>query len=374
MRTLRIAAMFAVTALLLISAQVGRATMPPSTVKVIGQPVWALGMDWPRVAYASGEENYRESMHVWNVATGATSAIDGGSHGFAVHRTSEIAMRGKHVFWVRSQQFGNTELRRWLYTAPVGGSAHLLKWVYGYTDMVCGLGGPQLGGLAGSGKAVVVSRWNAGNDGSVVSHQRLSLVTLTGLRTIATGPDAIVSQSTNGGHIAVLPLPTVSVTPEGCSGATQPTSVFVYATTGALLATIPLPAADPSTLGYQLAIRGARLVVLTYGLHEPSGPAWVTLTVYNWTTGALLHTWPVGIGLYPGEVNFSFYGHVAAVEGALRLHLVSLDTGKDVTIAQASRTECPTALGPYGLVYAVNPNDVGKLVFVPMARLLKLVS
>ena len=221
---------------------------------------------------------------------------------------------------------------------------------------------------------MAVSTWTADSAGLAPSNQRLALVTPTGLRTIATGADAIVSESADGGHIAVLPLPTVSPSPDDCGSITRPTGVPVYSTAGALLTTVALPPVDPSTVGYQVAIRGTRLAVLTLGLHQPSGPAWVTLTVYNWTTGALLHTWPVAIHLYPGEVNFSFYGNLAAVEGPYRLHLVDLDTGKDVKIARASHTLSSTALGPRGLVYAINGNDTGTLVFVPMARLLQLVS
>ena len=43
-------------------------------------------------------------------------------------------------------------------------------------------------------------------------------------------------------------------------------------------------------------------------------------------------------------------------------------------IAPASHTDSPPAIGPRGLVYSVNPhyNGPGKLVFVPMARLLAL--
>ena len=241
-------------------------------------------------------------------------------------------------------------------------------------DLSCGPDGPQLAGLAGSSGAAVVSTWTAASDGSAPSNQRLALVTPTGLQTIATGADAIVSESVDAGHIAVLPLPVLSAGPYDCPSATLTTSVPVYSTEGALLATIALPPVEPSTLGYQVAIRGKQLVVLTFGLHQPSGPAWVTLTVYDWTTGALLHTWPVAIKLYPGEVNFSFSGKVAAVEGPFRLHLVDLDTGKDVLIARASHTLSRTARGPRGLVYAVDAGDSGKLVFMPMARLLQLVS
>lgn len=368
-----VAGLCGVAAVLLFSAQVGSAKTESNTLKAIGQPVWALAMDGPRVAYVSGNRPGSESIHVWNLATGATSSVNGGPHGFAAHLAADIAISGKRVVWVRGQQVGNTELNHWLYTAPVGGSAHLLKRVHGYTGTDCGLGGPQLGGLAGSANAVVVNTWNAGSDGSTHSNERLAVVTPTRLRTIATGADAILSESVDAGHIAVVPVPTANVTPDGCT-TPLPTSVLVYSTTGALLQTIALPAPDPSALGYQVAISGSRLVVLTIGLHEPSGPAWVTLGVYNWTTGALLHTWPVDIPKYPGEVNFSFHGNLAAVEGPYRLHLVDLETGNDVKIAPGSGTGAATSLGPRGLVYAVNPDNRGKLVFVPTAKLRRLVG
>jgi hypothetical protein len=287
-------------------------------------------------------------------------------------------LSGTRVVWIRAQQIGNSTLDYGLYSAPVGGSAHLLRAMHGRTSQIyCDLEGPQMGGLAGSGSAVVVSTWDAGPDGTTPSKQRLALVKPSALSTVATGAKAILSQSVDGGgHIAVLPLPTFSFTPDnGCNYVTLPANVLVYSTTGALLAKVPLPARDPGWAGYQVAIRGNRLVVLTQGLHE-SGQAWVTLSVYDWTKPKYkrLHTWPVAIDLYPGELNFSFYGTVAAVEGWADLHLVNLDTGKDVVIAPSSQTGTSTALGPQGLVYALNSNTAGKLVFVPMAKLLQLVS
>ena len=54
-----------------------------------------------------------------------------------------------------------------------------------------------------------------------------------------------------------------------------------------------------------------------------------------------------------------------------------LTSGKDVTIAHASRTDSPPAIGPSGLVYALNPHYGGpaKLVFfMATASLLAMVS
>ena len=150
----------------------------------------------------------------------------------------------------------------------------------------------------------------------------------------------------------------------------------IYSTDGTLLHEVALTPPDPDSVGVQIALSGNTLVALRSVLHEPSGPSTVTLEVYDWTTGELEHTWPVAIDKYTGEVSFAVHGDLAAVESPYRLHLVDLDTGKDVTIAPASHTDSPPAIGPRGLVYSVNPhyNGPGKLVFVPTARLLALAS
>lgn len=374
MKRLLVVGLFLAATLLVLSTQAGAAKPQANKVKQTAHPVWTLAMDWPRVAYAAGKEGNSIAIHVWNVATGKTSLVQGGQHGFATHHTAEVAIAGTRVAWIRAQQFGNTELNHWLYSEQLGGLPHLLKRTLGYTGTDCGLGGPQIGGLVGTGSFLAVSTWEqTGTGGSASANEKLSLITPKGLHTIARGPNAILSGSADGGHVAVLPLPTYSVGPDYCES-TPPTSVAVYAADGTLLQTIPLPPPEPSTIGYQVALRGNQLVVLTTGLFEPSGPATVTLSVYDWTTGQLLHTWPVALPQYPGEVNFKVYGHLAAVEGAYRLHLVDLDTGKDVAIAPSSHTVCPVAIGPHGLVYAVNPHNTGKLVFVPMAKLLAKLS
>jgi hypothetical protein len=374
MRRLRLVGLLLAPAVLVLSAQAAAAKPQPEDVKPTAHPVWTLALDWPRVAYASGEEGKSETIGVWNLVTGKTSTVRS-THRSATRDVAEIAITGKRLAWLKSEQFGNTELDHWLYSASLGGPAHLLKQMHGYTGTDCGLGGPQMGGLVGSGTAMAVSTWLDNSDGSVASSQRLSLVTPTGLRAIATGPNAVLSESADGGHIAVLPVPPPSLA-EGYCESSLPTSAAVYSTDGTLLKTIPLPSPDPSTVGYQLGLSGNELTVLTDGLYEPNGPAWVTLTVYDWTTGAMLHTWPVAIPQYPGEVSFAVHGDFAAVEGPFRLHLVDLNSGKDVTIAQASHTGSPPALGSQGLVYALNPhyNRPGKLVFVPTAKLLALVG
>lgn len=359
-------------ALLAVSAQAGAASPQANKVKLTAHPIWTLAMDWPRVAYASGKEGNTVTIRIWNMVTGATSSAVKSKGGFATHHAAEIAIAGGRLAWVRTQQFGNTELDHWLYSASLGGRAHLIKRVLGYAytgGSSCGSSGPQLGGLVGFGNLMAVSTWTGYPEGSTSSQERLSLITSKGLRTIATGPDAVVSESADGGHIAVLPLPTPSyVNPEYCV-TTPPTSAAIYSTSGTLIQRVVL-----SPPGREIALSGKQLVVLTSEMSR-SGTAATALSVYDWTTGALLHTWPIAVSWRGG--GLAVYGHLASVQGRSRLHLVDLKTGKDViAFAHASARVSP-AIGPRGLVYAVNSGGRqphGKLVFVPMSRLLRLVS
>lgn len=346
-------------ALLVLSAQAGEAKPQPNTVKATASPTLTLAMDWPRVAFVSGQEYYSAKIHVWNVVTGATSLV---GHGSATRYTSDIAIAGRRLAWIRTRQFGNTELRHWLYTAPIGGSPHLLRRMLGYTETDCGTGGPQMGGLVGSGNTLALSTWTGNYEGSAVWNRRLNLITPTQVRTIATGPDAIVSESADHGRIAVLPLPTTQgVTGDGDCVQTQSTSVAIRSANGTLLTTVALGPGAANRFVIEVALSGRQLVVLTSGRVA-------TLAVYDWRTGELLHTWPLVIGVD----HLAVYGQLAAVDARSGLHLIDLATGKDVTIAPAGRGDSPAAIGPRGLVYAVNRHNTGKLVFVPMARLLAL--
>src|SRR5512146_3044710 len=169
--------------LFLASAQAGAAKPDAGKVKHTAKPISTLAMDGPRVAYASGGRVY-----VWNVVTGASSVVKG-TYSNASHtdNAAEIAIAGKRVAWIKRQEIGNTQQPQRLYTAPVGGSAHRLRRVLGYRDLACGPGGSQIAGLVGSGSVLAVSTWQWSTGGSVPvpAHQRLNLITPTGLRTIA---------------------------------------------------------------------------------------------------------------------------------------------------------------------------------------------
>jgi hypothetical protein len=368
MRWLRVAGLFLAPALLVFPTQAGAAKPQPNTVKRTAHPVWTLAMDGSRVAYASAGRVY-----VWNVTTGATSVVKG-NYTNAKHSVNaeEIAIAGKRVAWIKRQQLGNTELSMHLYTARAGGSAHLLRQVLGYTDVGCGgAGGSQIRGLIGAGTVLAVSTWKAEADGSYATNRRLNAITPTGLRAIATGPNTIVAAAAGSGHIATVPLGTVT-DPDTCTWV-PPTSVNIYSTAGKLLRQI-------ETGPGEIALGGKRLAVLTEG----STPA---LEVYDWTTGSLTHTWPVAAG---AQGDFAVAGRIAVYSvyqhrhrAHEQLHVLDLTTGKDVVLGTANKGLYRyLVIGRQGLVYVVNYWDhspssgssSGKLVFVPMAKLASMVS
>ena len=366
MRKLRVVGLFVAPAVLLFVAQAGAAKQQANKVKQTGRPVWSLAMDGTRVAYMTEDRR----VAVWNVATGKTTVIKGSypskGSGFGSGR-GEVAIAGKRVALITRFVIGNSQqTQEHLYTATLGGSAHQLgKLTNHFTNPQDGepdgglSDGTWIAGAVGSGKTLAVSTWSSQD--SVTSHERLNVVTPTGLHTIATGPGAIVARSASDGHIAVL-RSTVAWPAENVSPATATPTAGVYSSSGSLLHEIAL---DPSTR--DIALGGKELVVLTETIPPAGGSLVATLQVYDWTTGALTHVWPVALGRSGGR-GLVVHGRFAALQGSARLHLVDLTTGKDVAIAPSSNA--PPALGSRGLVYAVNRSKGDdRLVFVPTAKL-----
>jgi hypothetical protein len=378
-----------VFALLLASAQAGAAKPQPGKVKQTAKPVQALALDWPRVAYMRSDRR----VGVWNLSTGATSDIKGNypSNGRKFgHGSGEVAIAGKRVALITRFVIGNDlQTQERLYTAPLKGTARQLgKLTNHSTDpQLCEQSDPGfswgnwIAGVVGSGKVLAVSTWKATD--SVAGDERLSLVTPTGLRTIVTGPGAAVAQSADSGHVAVLRA-TSAWPPIGEVGpGTSTPTVGIYSGDGTLLGEIALPSSTISCgvkPRIEIALSGNELVVLT----RPSSASQTqaTFTLYDWTTGTLVHTWAQQRG---GCDTFSAAGRLVAypsgcnIGGTQRLHLLDLKTGKDVVIAHApGNGGYITAMGSHGLVYSTNPyaptGAHGKLVFVPTAKLLAALS
>lgn len=351
------------------ASQAGAAKPQANRDKQTARPVETLAMDGARVAYMTADRK----VAVWNVSTGRTSIVKGRypSEGARFGAGGgEVALAGNRVALITRFVTGNSQqTQERLYTAKLGGSAHQLgKVTNHFTNPQDGepdgglSNGSWVAGVVGSGKELAVSTWKS-ND-SVPSNERLSLVTPTGLHTIATGAGAIVAGSADSGHVAVF-RSTAAWPAEDVSPATVTPSVGIYSSSGTLLNEV---AVDGNAVA--IALSGDELVVLT----ETTAPGSLTTTlqVYDWRTGVLTSTWPVAVGHIPPLADIAVHGQLAAVEGSSKLHLIDLKTGKEEAIAPSSRG-CPAALGPRGLVYAVNPNSdkkPGKLVFVPLGRLL----
>jgi len=103
MKRLRWTGLFLTPALLLVSsAQAGAAKSQLNVVEKTRAPIRTLAMDGSRVAYVSGGK-----IHVWNVATGATSVVRG-KLGYA-RVAGEVAISGNRVAWIDRRYVGNTE-------------------------------------------------------------------------------------------------------------------------------------------------------------------------------------------------------------------------------------------------------------------------
>lgn len=316
-------------------------------------------MDGSRVAYASGGR-----IHVWNMATGATSAVKGNYGNPKQEAAMEVAIAGKRVAWIKDQQFGNTEEGENLYTASAGGTAHRLKHVYRYgVDDPSLTKGGWIDGLIGTGKHLVVSTWKS--DGTTATDRRLSLVTAKGLTPLAGGPGSIVSEAVDSRHVATL--------------STQPwataSTATVYSLAGEQLGQIHLGTAS------EIALSGNRLIVLT-----PSPTP--TVEIFDWQTGLLENIWPAA-GATTATSGPHQVGHVRAsgklvlysvytgyVGGSERLHVLDPDTGKDAVVPRVKGygNLDEWAVGSRGLVYAIDSGKSGKLEFVPAAKLESLLG
>jgi hypothetical protein len=392
MRGLSSAGLLLATTLLLLSVEAAAATPQPHKVKQTTKPVSTLAMDGPRVAYVSAGR-----VRVWNVLTGTTSTVKGTYPSNGMHSGSrpavldEVAIAGTRVALITRFVAGNSqEAQERLYTGRLGGSAHQLgstsTHVTGPQCFECGnpgfATGDWIAGVVGSGKMLAVSTWKSSD--TVTSEERLSLVTPTGLRTIVTGPGAIVAESTAGGRIAVL-RSTEAWPASDVGPATAAPSVGIYSSGGRLLREIV-----PSS-AREVALSGKRLVVLTQpdviALESEAEP--FEFEVYDWRTGALVHTW--GVPARPPQLagcrRFALYGRLAVYSvgcgagGAHTLRLLDVTSGKDVVLARVHGSGGPVlAMDAKGLVYGVNHEfhakqpPHGKLVFVPRAKLLAKVS
>jgi hypothetical protein len=359
-----VSATVAVGLLALVSA--ASAGQPTRILKHVGRPVAAVAVDGPRVAYVSDDD----AVHAWNIRTGAVVQLRPGAGHYMDHPTvPEVAIAGTRAAWISVTVNGNSmETTARLFTRSLTGRAHGVATAFrsdGYGDGNVELwDGNWLTGLVGSQGVLAVSRWTTrtspDESQTVVSNERLSVIDASGrLRTIVTGPNAIVSAAASQGRIAVL---------------RQSGSVGISSSAGKLLREI-----RPSS-AHEIAFGGGRLLVLTNTR---------TLEVYDAGTGARLHSWPIHTSSARSHAgNLSVYGRLGLYlvdprAAAEHLHLVDLATGHELVLPVSQHVwgARDSVLGPLGLVYPVNtyrfgphPQQTGTLVFLSTARVLAMIA
>jgi hypothetical protein len=370
MRRLPIWCALIVMPLLLALPTAAGKTPIPRTVRT--PVVWGMAMDGARVAYNSEDTANISSnkIVVWNVLTGLRTLMSGnGTSRTAIgsYPIWGLAIAGRSVAWIAASA-GNTEREETLFVASLPRPrerklAQAVRWAEDCPTGLCPEGA-WIHGLVGSGSVLAVSRWSTGADGSTLAGGGLDLLTARGLRRIVAGSNGIVAADSSDGHIAVLH----PSGPFGDSFTYKPSEVAIYSTSGKLLKRFKPLGIDVngSTQMAEVALQGDDLAVLT---PQPR------LELYNWRSGALLHSWRVP----RGSRELDIQGQVATYIGTrgLSLHVLGLRSGKDAVL--------PIRVGPLGFVdveieapglaYGFNEgNGHGRLAFVPMLRVLAAIA
>lgn len=358
-RASRWVVLVAVPLLLALTVPAAAGKAPPARVKrVTSGQITGLGLDGPQVVYGvdPGGGHYRK-VYIWNVLSGASRLVHARGGGV------EFAVAGKRVVWI-ARGGSPSETDEYLLATVLPGTTlrQLASAVRVEGELDPGPAGDWLSGLAGSGNVIAVSSWKTDRAGTV-SDARLSLVGSTGLRRIVSSEDGIVTQSVDDGRIVVVR--SRNLWPLQSTRTTTADSVAVYSTSGKLLVEVNRGTAK------EAALSGNNLAVLT---------TTNKIELYNAKTGGLVRAWSVPIrsahlDLQAGIAIYSVYGRYAA----RKLHALQVKTGKDVVIATG---EAPypqiqgddAQIDQLGVVYAVNRGFQGKLVFLPMARVLAAVS
>lgn len=325
--------------------------------------VTGLTLDGSRVVYGVSPLSlgYRK-VYVWNLLSGAGRLVHGRGGGV------EFAESGNHIAWI-ARGGSPSETDEYLLATPLPRLKlrQLASAVRGTDYDARAEGGDWLSGLVGEGSFIAVSSWTGRtNEPDRVSNAYLSLVGTNRLHQIASGPGAIIAQSVDASRIAVVRSTALWPSQWALSGSGG--SVAVYSTSGKRLLELKGDTAK------EAALSGSDLAILTTAN---------TIEKHGAKTGSLLRTWRVPAGaahldLQSGIAIYSVYP-LKGRAGSRKLHALQLATGKDVVIVTGEGpypyTQGDDAqIGRLGIVYAINIKNRGKLVFMPMARVLAAVS
>ena len=135
---------------------------------------------------ASGLCERRQGVRLEHERRGRRTLVQGKYN----KHTAEFAIAGRRLAWITRSVVGNSQqTTESLFTGSVGTRGRLLAsgrhYLADWENHVWY--GRWIAGTVGSGSTLAVSTWWSRSDGTCTA-QRLSLVTPTGLRQIATGP------------------------------------------------------------------------------------------------------------------------------------------------------------------------------------------
>jgi hypothetical protein len=307
-------------------------TFPVRTVTVagipgrLGGPVGPIALDGRYAAYAIvrdsipgcpfGVRVYRLDLQTGRsvqASGGATCSQEQTSTGRGVF---QLAVSGTRTSWLANEG-GNTESDDILFSSTAPGKDKIVARSHRTGPDPDTLTGSWLGGLVSDGTRITYKAWTSADP-------------------------AVLDASADAGRVAVL-RGDGSVTVLGIDGRT-------------------LQTLQPGAAARAVALDGGLVAVLVKG----SG-----VDVYDRTTAALLHTWPVA----SGASTLDAHNGVASYIAGGTVHVLNLLTGRDATVLTGKRIQVTGArIDAAGLLYAFDTRSQGKIVFVPFAAVAKTVG
>ncbi len=296
----------------------------------------------------------------------------------------QIALTNKRITWL-SLGGGNSLLES-LITRELGGKKNRLIAFTGHGGLPEFADGDWIGNVTGYGNLVFYNRWDfctaypeglgpdvttckppSGDEKSYrFTRQRLVKWQNGGSRTIAIAPDVEASSLKTAGQL-VLPysLAVVSVDADRIATQTPAGPVVIYSASGAVLAEIAVPSGKSAGT----ALQGSQLVTLRNN----------KIGLYRVSSGALVKTIPVARGSVLRDLQSGLVVYVSK----RKIHVLRLLDGRNVTYAPPGSGPVDAQIERSGLFYSYNtksalylmrfPNtkSPGRVVFVPLARVLK---
>lgn len=342
----------AAAALALAAGAAGAGPKPPAPRAVHTQGwIAAIALDGASAAYdVSGRGGRCNRAYLWNLATGVSTRISGARTCGADSTSTgggvvELAVAGRRAAWIVNQG-GNTESNDMLVTAALPNPKEVVLARARRTgEAEEQLTGRWLGGLVSDGTRLTYNDWTTLAEGTIASGGLWRVSRTTSVSLSGRDSSVVVARSADAGHVAVLRA-------DG--------TIAVHGINGALLSTIT------PTSARAVALSGDRLAVLT---------RMSTVEVYDRTSGALLHTWPIT----PGAASLlDAHRGVAAYVVWRTLHALNLETGRDAVVATQKRAIVGARIDVPGVLYAYNTvsgiRDVGNVVLVPFAAVARRVG